>query len=286
MPTPARRQRVIRTVVLVLTVLGGTFLAPAGLAHAESPPDSATATGWFYSQAGPGDGLGYEVTDNHDIPFWTFFQSAGGVRRLGYPISNRWSAGPQTFQAFQKAVLQWTVADGVTFVHVYDALSQAGRDPWLKTARGVPSPPNAVAANGRSFDDVIAERLEILERFPEIERRWFRNDRWPDTYGLPIVAEDRDGLVVLRAQGAVFRLWRPDSELAVSPPSVLISHSGLDYRDGGMIPAEAVAAIPDPKLAGDDRTPGVSEQPRRGLEPVDHDADGNRPDAAHAIRGG
>ncbi len=250
MPTPARRQRVIRTVALVLTVLGGTFLAPAGLAHAESPPDSATATGWFYSQAGPGDGLGYEVTDNHDIPFWTFFQSAGGVRRLGYPISNRWSAGPQTFQAFQKAVLQWTVVDGVTFVHVYDALSQAGRDPWLKNARGVPSPPNAVAANGRSFDDVTAERLEILERFPEIERRWFRNDRWLDTYGLPIVVEDRDGLVVLRAQGAVFRLWRPDSELAVSPPSVLISHSGLDYRDGGMIPAGAVAAIPDPKLAG------------------------------------
>ena len=217
MPSSTHRQRLVRGMLLALALLGGAFLAPARLAQAESPPDSATSRGWFYSQAGPGDGLGFEVTDAQDIPFWTFFQSAGGVRQLGYPISNRWSAGPLTFQAFQKAVLQGTVADGVTLVHVYDALSQAGRDPWLKTARGVPFPPSTEASNDRSFDDVLAERLEILERYPEIKRRWFRNDRWLDTYGLPVVVEDRGDIVVLRAQGTVFRLWRPDSELAVSP---------------------------------------------------------------------
>ena len=250
MPSSARRQRSIRGALLALALLGGVFLAPARFAQAESPADWASAQGWFYTQAGPGDGLGFEVTDADDIPFWTFFQSAGGVRQLGYPLSNRWSAGPLTFQAFQKAVLQWTLADGVTLLNVYDQLSQAGRDPWLRTARGIPVPPDAGEADGRAFDEVLAERLEMLKRYPEIERRWFRNDRWLDAYGLPVVVEDRGDLVVLRAQRAVFRLWRPDSEAAVSPPNVLIAHSGLDYRDGGLIPAEATAAIPDPNLAG------------------------------------
>ena len=89
MPSSARRQRIVRGAVLALALLGGVFLAPARFAQAESPEDWATAQGWFYTQAGPGDGLGFEVTDADNIPFWTFFQSAGGVRQLGYPLSKR-----------------------------------------------------------------------------------------------------------------------------------------------------------------------------------------------------
>ena len=228
----------------------GAYLATAQLARAEPPPDVATRSGWFFTQAGPGEGLGFEVSDDEDIPFWTFFQSAGGVRSLGYPVSSRWSNGPFTFQAFQKSVLMWSASDGVAYVNVYDALSQAGRDPWLRSARGVPLPPHETPNDDRSFADVQAERLEILGRFPNLERRWFRNDRWLDSYGLPVAAEVRGDIVVVRAQRAVFWQWRLDSESAVSPPTVLITHGGLDFRDGGMVPAEASAAIPDPNLAG------------------------------------
>ena len=245
-----RSWKPLRAVLLALALHAAVYLVAAQPAGAEAPPDGAIASGWFYTQAGPGDGLGFEVTDANGIPLWTFFQSAGGVRTLGYPISNRWSNGPLTYQAFQKSVLMWSASDGMAFVNVYDALSQAGRDPWLKTARGVPLPPDTEPDDDRSFADVRTERLEILERYPAIERRWLRNDRWLELYGLPVVAEDRGNLVVLRAQRAVFRQWRFDSELAISPPSVVISHSGLDYRDGGMIPSEATAAIPDPNLAG------------------------------------
>ena len=112
----------------------------------------------------------------------------------------------------------------------------------------------------------------MLKRYPEIERRWFRNDRWLDAYGLPVVVEDRGDLVVLRAQRAVFRLWRPDSEPAVSPPSVLISHSGLDYRDGGLIPARGDGGNPRSEPGRNDRPAGVPEQPQRGVESLDDDA--------------
>ena len=250
MSRESRLWNAIRASTLALALVCGAFLATARLARAESPPDVPTRSGWFFTQAGPGDGLGFEVTDAGDIPFWTFFQSAGAVHRLGYPVSNRWSDGPLTFQAFQKSVLMWSASDGMAFVNVYDALSQAGRDEWLNSARGVPFPPEARPDDARSFEEIQAERLEILARYPEIERRWFRNDRWLETYGLPVVYEVRGDIAVLRAQRAIFWQWRHDYEPAVSPPNVLITHSGLDYRDGGMIPAEATVAIPDPNLAG------------------------------------
>ena len=245
-----RPWKALRAVLLALSFVGSALLTTVQPVRAEAPPDVAVSTGWFYTQAGPGDGLGYAVIDAEDIPFWTFFQSAGGVRRLGYPISNRWSEGPLTFQAFQKAVLQWSASDGITFTNVYDALSVAGRDHWLETARGIPRPPVTGPQGDRSFDEILAERLEILARNPEIERRWFRNERWLETYGLPVAYEDRGAVAVLRAQRAVFWQWQFGVELAVSPASVIVSHSGRDYRDGGLIPSEATVAIINPNLAG------------------------------------
>ena len=245
-----RSWKSLRGVALALALVGGAFLTTAQPTRAAEPQDYALPMGWFYTQTGPGVGLGFAVTDAHDIPFWTFIQSAGGVRRLGYPVSNRWSDGPLTFQAFQKAVLMWSASGGMAFVNVYDDLSQAGRDEWLNSARGVPFPPEARPDDARSFEEIQAERLEILARYPEIERRWFRNDRWLETYGLPVVYEVRGDIVVLRAQRAVFWQWHLDSEPAVGPASVAIPYSGLDYRDGGLIPAQATVAIPDPTLAG------------------------------------
>ena len=246
----ARPWSALCAVTLALAFFAGALFTTARPAQADSAPDFAIPSGWFYSQSGPGDGLGFAVTDAQDIPFWTFFQSAGGVARLGYPISNRWTDGPLTLQAFQKAVLQWSAADGVTFVDVYDALSRAGKDEWLEERRGVPRPPSDKPGDDRGFEEVLADRLEILARNPEIELRWFRNDRWLDFYGLPVVYEERGDVLVLRAQRAVFRHWLFEPELAVGPASVSISYGGLDYRDAGLIPVQASAAISDPNLAG------------------------------------
>lgn len=250
MPTFAQRQRISRVVVLALALVAGALLTPARSAQAESPPDSAVADGWFFSQAGPDDGLGFAITDADGIPFWTFFQEAGGAPRLGYPISSRWSYGPLTFQAFQRAVLQGTADAGVMFVNVYDELSQAGLDEWLALERGVPRPPPVSGDDQRPFDAILDERLELLAQHPDMEDRWFENERWLEAYGLPIVVEDRGDAVVLRAQRAVFWQLYVGAERAVGPASVAVSHSGQHYRDGGLIPSEAVAGTPDPALAG------------------------------------
>ena len=250
MSTLTPRQRTVRITVLTLAILGGALLMPARLAHAEPPPDSAVANGWFFSQAGPDAGLGFEVTDAEGIPFWTFFLEAGGVAQLGYPITNRWSDGQQTFQAFQKAVLQGTTDTDVTLADVYDAISRAGLDDWLSTERGVPRAPMSTVNDQRPFDEVLAEQLKLLARHTDIEHRWFSNEHWLEAYGLPIAVEDRGDVVVLRAQRAVFWQWYFDAEPALGPAGVGIAYSGVHYRDAGLIPPEATVGIPDPALAG------------------------------------
>ena len=250
MPTSARRQRIIRITALALALLAGALLAPARTTQAESPPDSAVADGWFFSQAGPDEGLGFEVTDADGVPFWTFFQQVGGVDRLGYPIANRWSQGDLTYQAFQKAVLQASADTGVMFVNVYDELSQAGLDDWLASERGVPRPPTSTADDQRPIAEILTERLQLAALHPDIERLWFGNDHWLETYGLPISVEDRGHVVVLRAQRAVIWQLLTDAEPAVGPGVVGISFSGIHFRDGGLIPSEATAGVSDPALAG------------------------------------
>ena len=75
------------------------FLALAGAvptrgallpATARAAGEQAVAGGWFYPQAGPGDGTGYTVANVGAQGFYDTFSNAGGVSALGYPISRRY----------------------------------------------------------------------------------------------------------------------------------------------------------------------------------------------------
>ena len=76
-------------------------------APTNSPPDYAVADGWFFSQAGPGDGTGFAVTDRGGVPFWEHYRSAGGPLSIGYPTSRRYYWDGFVVQDFQSAVLAW-----------------------------------------------------------------------------------------------------------------------------------------------------------------------------------
>ena len=70
-------------------------------------PDVEIPNGWFFTQAGGGGSNGFAVTDDGGVGFWASFGDAGGVSQLGYPTSRRWTDGSFTYQAYQKAILQW-----------------------------------------------------------------------------------------------------------------------------------------------------------------------------------
>ena len=237
-------QRHVRVLILVITlaVIRLTFVTPV---VADEPPDFALGSGWFFTQTGEGDGSGYAVTDADGIEFWMFFQQAGGVSQLGYPISGRWTDGPFTLQAFQKAILQWLDGRGVAYLNIYDRLNAAGQDAWLDGAKNVPRHRALAEDAGQPFDVVRANHLALLDANPAIKARWFENSNWLNAYGLPLAYEEREGLRVLRAQRAVFQQWLiPTSFTDIG--GVVIANGGDHFKQAGLIPAAATTPQPAP----------------------------------------
>src|SRR5205823_2583284 len=131
-------------------------------------PDWDIAGGHFYTQTGGGGGLGYAVTDDDGVAFWSEMRRLGGVRVVGYPASQRFQWDGFTVQVFQRGVFQWRPEAGqVYFVNVFDRMHDLELDAWLESVRQVP-PPRAFDEDGKSWDEVVAGRLAVLDQDPAI----------------------------------------------------------------------------------------------------------------------
>ena len=108
---------------LVLTVVLG--FAPRTLAQPAAPrfgtprPDGdyAIPNGHFFTQAAPGQGgNGYRVANEAGIPFWDAFLAEGGVEKLGYPLTRRFTWNGTVVQLFQNGALRWLPTESRTEV--------------------------------------------------------------------------------------------------------------------------------------------------------------------------
>ena len=252
------------------TIIAAPMLLILVTQGSSSPPDDQSITnGWFFSQTGDGSGNGYSVTNESDIPYWTFFQEAGGVQSLGYPVSRRWGDGSFTYQAFQKAVLQWQPGKGMFYANTYDQLSMRGYDPWLDAFRSTPPPQAFPEDEGKPFETVKQNHLRLLDHNVAIKAEWYKNSNWLDAYGLPVSYSDLGDVRVLRAQRAVFQQWMVATAWAM-PGEVVVSNGGDIYKESGLIPSAAVGATsisyvatsPTPVvIANPSLTPNPSETP-------------------------
>jgi hypothetical protein len=229
--------------VFLLLGAGGTLPASG-----QSAPDYAIPNGRFYTQAngkaGEG-GTGFSITDNDNIPFWSEYRRMGGPQALGYPISRRFMWDGFVSQAMQKVVFQWRPEqDAVLFVNVFDKLSEAGKDPWLRTVKTVPNPVK-LDETGKSWEEIVRGRLALLDGNPAIKARYFAAPGDPIIMnGLPTSAiEDVGNAFVLRAQRIVIQQWKEDVPWA-RRGDVQVANGGDVAKDAGLFPPAAV--VPEP----------------------------------------
>ncbi|MBI4493042.1 MAG: CAP domain-containing protein [Chloroflexi bacterium] len=264
MDTETRRRRVLRPAqdergsFVRLRMSGGGIafcllppafrLLPAGFcllvfALALAPPASASEgadwevpAGRYYLQTG-----GYEVADRDGIPFWSEFQRLGGVVNVGYPVSRRFLYKGFAIQAFQKAVLQWQPDAGqAVFLNVFDELSGAGKDGWLYAARSTP-PPVQLDERGKSWDEIAALRLALLDGNPAIREAYLSASDPIQERGLPTSrVEDLGPLYALRAQRAVIQQWKVDTAWARAG-EVVLANGGDLAKEAGLFPSAALA---------------------------------------------
>lgn len=209
------------------------LVALSATGAAASPAGFPLQQGYFYTQTGGGGGLGYSVVDTPGARLWTAFQDLGGPELLGYPISQPWRQAPFVYQAFQRAVLQAGPDGEVRPTNIYDALSAAGHDSWLRHFKGVP--PGALLPP----DTGPLARLEALTAPSEIADFWRNAPNALTRFGLPLgYASAPDG-GVLRAQRAVLRL---------SEGQVQLAPAGDHFKQAGMIPAPNTVPVVPPRI--------------------------------------
>ncbi len=271
-----RGARVVLALLLALVTLlapvaersSGPWRVPAAQAQTVRPPswretqrDFDVVNGYYFTEAGgsPSYDQGYSITNTDGVPLWSEFQRLGGVGALGYPVSRRFTWDGFVVQATQKAVLQWRPDLGrAVFVNVFDELSRAGKDDWLLAYRLIPKPAAFPNEAGLSFDQIVQDRLHLLDSYPEL-RAAYLNDPDPITdNGLPVApVADVGPALVLRAQRRAFQLWKTAMPFA-APGQVTVVNAGDLAKEAGLFPAEAVQ--PEPASAQIATPPGSAVQ--------------------------
>lgn len=211
--------------------------------------DWALPDGHFYTQANGRplgqSKLGFAVTDEDGIRFWSEFQRLGGVDALGYPISQRFRMEGFVCQAFQRGILQWRPeVDEAYLVNIFDRLSVAGKDDWLEVERSTPRPRRWYEDTGSPWSEVMARHLALLDANPAIKEKFFSVAGDPvQINGLPMApVADMGNVYVLRAQRAVFQQWKVDTPWARAG-EVTVALGGDLAKEAGLLPAAALSPV-------------------------------------------
>jgi uncharacterized protein YkwD len=246
--TIGRGNRIIPAVNKLLVICLLAALLPAPLPAKAAPLDFPVPGGHFFTQAASNDGtLGFAVLDDGSAQFWSEFQRLGGVAGVGYPISQRFTWDGFVVQAMQKGVLQWRPEVGrAYFVNVFDQLALAGKDDWLLSVRSTPRPLGSDFDGGRSWDEVVAGRLALLDANPAIKAVYFAVSDPLNLYGLPAsrVVDNGDHYAI-RLQRAVIQQWKVVVPWARAG-QVTVANGGDVGKEAGLFPATVLMpALPD-----------------------------------------
>jgi hypothetical protein len=253
--------RIVAIVLVISLALLAVLPLITVLPAAADPPDYDIPAGHFYSQAaGPGE-TGYAVTDESGVPFWSEFRRLGGVDAVGYPVSGRFNWNGFVCQAMQRVVFQWRPDSGqVSFVNVFDLMTQAGKDDWLLAARQTPKP-YAFNEAGLTWQQIVDQRLAVLDANPAIKAAYLSVVGDPVTMnGLPTSqVMDMGNNFTLRAQRVVIQQWKQDLPWA-SADQVTVALGGSIAKEAGLLPlGSAPVSLPPAPTATTELPSAIGE---------------------------
>ena len=278
-----RRLRAGRVLLSLLSLLSllGVLAAPPGASAApgaQTPGDWSLPRAHFYTQAAgdtprPDDGFlvadrpGFGFpTGRNVVRFWSEFRRYGGVAVVGYPASRPLVWDGFDVQAFQKGVFQWRPEQGpegrAWFVNVFDEFTRRGLDGRLLAEKQVPLP-GSFDDRGKSFVQITAERLALLDRHPALLRQYRSAPDPVALYGLPNSAvQDLGPFYAVRLQRAAFQEWKVDVPGIARAGQVTVVNAGDVAKEYGLIPGWAAHPVSPPVPASDQvavYTPGREE---------------------------
>ncbi|GEM_PF-1812613 len=242
------RRSLLSTTLLAIAVAAALLLparatAQSNLADFDLPVPFG---GHFYTQTDAGaTGTGFAVSNADNIPFWTYFQQAGGIQAVGYPVSHRFVYKGFVVQAFQKVVFQWRPeVNTVYYLNTLDEMHNAGLDGFLQSVRQTPPPSDWSGDTGLPFSQVMQRHLALLDANPAIKTAFYAEPDWLNRNGLPMAPiQNMGGVLVLRAQRKVYQQWLTTVPWAAAG-QVVTANGGDLAKEGGLFQSNAVTPLP------------------------------------------
>ena len=253
--------RLVTGLLLLLGLLAGR----PGLAAAQDTADWDLPGGHFYTQAGgdtprPDDGFlaadrpgfGF-ATGRNFVRFWSELGRYGGVGVVGYPASRPFEWDGFDVQVFQKGIFQWRPEQGAEgrawFMNVFDEFTRRGLDARLLAEQQVPLP-GSFDDRGKSFEQIMAERLALLDSHPALLRQYWSVPDPVALYGLPTSNVQNFGpFSAVRLQRAGFQEWQVDVPGIARAGEVTVLNAGDLAKAYGLVPASAMQPVPPPAPA-------------------------------------
>lgn len=266
LPVPSRggftRRFVLGGVTALLALAAEPYLSSVPSVRAATGPVDfslsipGVMTGHFYTQTrgkAPYP-AGYGVVDDQAAPFWITFQKFGGAATWGPPISGRWTDGNgRICQAFQRGIFQLTVNKGVVgnveWANVLDELGALGKNQWLDVNKQIPPPFDWSSDQGKNWDEVMKNHLQLLEQNQAIKKAYLNNNLALLEFGLPVSIKDYGGMVVMRCQRAALQQWKETVPWAKAGQVTPVLAADIAKELGKIIPLNAVVAVNPPQDA-------------------------------------
>lgn len=273
--------RLLRALRIVAALV---LLAASPASAAASPPAGAleyvSEAGYVFGRSTGEDGtvLGFLVSDEGGLAFWSGYQSLGGQAVLGPAISHRFPCGEAVCQAFEQALLRWEPAVAeAQLVDVLSVLHDAGQDPLLASKLRMPPPWDWTERTaGLSQEELEAEHAGLYAASDGLaDLAATLGSSLPTVVGRPLAVHSTPAGAVLR--GTRGALVDPSTVDARRPAWVL--GAGTIARVAGMIPEYALRPAAMPPSAAS--LPGALAIPKlnltRALTPLDPEPDGTPP---------
>ncbi|MBI4300392.1 MAG: hypothetical protein HY677_04585 [Chloroflexi bacterium] len=218
--------------------------------------DFPIPNGRFFTQTNSyvgGSALGFAVTNDEGIPFWDTWQRFS-LENIGYPLSKRFTWSIFTMQVFQKAIFQWQPGQGLFFINTLDELHNRKLDQWPWGLGLTPPPLDPSFDAGKPWEQIMRDRLALLDINPTIKARYYSAPDPLLLYGLPTSrVEDYGDLFVMRTQRTVFQLWKVNVPFArageitlANAGEVVVQHAAIFSGTNPDFPYLYITELPPP----------------------------------------
>jgi hypothetical protein len=169
---------------------------------------------------------------------------------VGYPASRPFVWDGYDVQVFQKGIFQWRPEQGsdgqAWFMNVFDEFTRRGLDARLRQEKHVPLP-RTYDDRGKSFEQIMAERLALLDAHPALARQYWSVPDPLALYGLPNSSVENFGVFyAVRLQRAAFQEWRIDAPGIARAGEVTVVNAGDLAKEYGVVPEAAMQPVAPP----------------------------------------